>query len=179
MPEKPKYHSVHSKWPDVLPALDGDEAVSAAKRIYRKFRGRPWRGRWKVTSGNRYTYAPRGTFFVNPNRTDMAPGHEPGWPDLAHMMSHAIFRELKPHLRPHDRRHEYLERDITNYIIEQGWLDGKLKRKPKAAPKPVTEVRYAAVLTKLAKWNTKLKRAQTAIRKLQKQKRYYERKTAQ
>jgi hypothetical protein len=141
--------------------------------------GRPFKGKVRITSGNRRHVGTRARAQREPEPPEPPARPSPGWPDLAHMMSHAIFRELKPHLRPHDRRHEYLERDIVAFIIDQGWLDGRLKPKPKKAPKPVTEVRYAAVLTKLAKWNTKLKRAQTAIRKLQRQKRYYERKAAQ
>lgn len=174
-PQAEAYGHANAQWPENVPPLDGAEAIAAAKRLYRKFRGRPYNGKWKLVSGNRHTWPNNHVFSVNPNRTNLKPGHPPGWHDIVHEMSHWVFYCLHPNLSPHDRRHAYLERDMIKYVVEQGWLDGRLKPKPKAA-KPVTEVRYAAVLTKLAKWNTKLKRAQTAIRKLQKQKRYYERK---
>jgi predicted 2-oxoglutarate/Fe(II)-dependent dioxygenase YbiX len=62
-----------------------------------------------------------------------------------------------------------------------GWLDGKLKSKPrepkpKPDPKVVARERAAAALKR---WTTKRKRAETAIRKLQVKMRRQERALAQ
>lgn len=160
-----RYHAVNHQWPDVVPALTGPEAISAAKRLYRMAMKRKWNGSWKLTTGRRYTW-PRGrTFYVNPARTGS--GLETGWRDLVHMMSHYCFRQLMPHRRPHDPRHEYLEREMVAYVLAHGWLEGSLKAKrAEGRSKPDA----SAVLEARAKrWTTKLRRAETALRKIARQ----------
>lgn len=61
------------------------------------------------------------------------------------------------------------------------YLEGMTVRRhaSSAKPKPpAPERRHAAVLTKLAAWQSKKKRAETAIKKLARQRRYYEKKAA-
>lgn len=161
-----RYHAVNSQWPETLPTLTGPEAISAAKRLYRMATKRKWRGSWKLTSGRRFTWPRRSVFYVNPARTgDRA--LETGWRDLVHMMSHWCFRELHPKRRPHDSRHEYLEREMVAYVLAQGWLEGKLRAKPsKARPKPDAR---QALEARAARWTTKLRRAETALRKIARQ----------
>lgn len=162
-----KYHSVNSKWPDTLPELSGEEALAAAKRLYRFAMKRAWRGKWKLTSGRRYTWPRGGTFYVNPKRDGWAQG---GWHDLVHMMSHYCHRQLRPQDKPHDPRHEYLERDMVAYVIRSGWLDGKLRKVPK--PKPDTKVeKLASIEARIKRWRSKQKRAATALKKLERQQR--------
>jgi hypothetical protein len=57
---KQQYVSVNGKWPEgtndgrnIVP--DGQEAISACKRLYRRAFGKPWSGKWELTTGNRYT----------------------------------------------------------------------------------------------------------------------------
>lgn len=162
-----KYHAVNGQWPEVVPELTGPEAIAAGKRLYRAFskHKRPWRGKWALTSGNRFTWPRGSTFYVNPARTGS--GLETGWRDLVHMMSHYLHRELFPTRRPHDPRHHFLEKEMVAYIIKAGWLDGRLKAKPsKARPKPD---RLALTLAAEKRWTTKLRRAQTALKKLTRQ----------
>lgn len=160
-----KYHAVNGQWPDVVPALTGPEAIAAAKRLYRFAMKKSWKGPWKETSGRRYTW-PRGrTFFVNPARTGN--GLETGWRDLVHMMSHYCFRESYPTRRPHDPRHLFLEKEMVAYVIEHGWLDGRLK--PKGRKARVKPDRLALVQAAEKRWTTKLRRAQTALKKLTRQ----------
>lgn len=168
------YESVNGQWPPGT--NDGraikptpQEALTAARRIWRKGMGRPWRGKVKLTSGWRYTWPRGGTLYVNP---DCRGG---GWHELVHDLSHAICNRLFPNAKGHGFQHAHTEKELIRYVVESGFLDGKLRRdKPaKAKPDKRTE-RHAATLAKLARWQSKLKRAQTAIRKLERTRRYYE-----
>lgn len=73
-------------WPDgPLPKMTGEEAVRAAKRLWRKAVGLPWPGTWKAGRGNHRTY-PRGTtFLVNPGQ---------GWDGMVHDLSHQAYKYL-------------------------------------------------------------------------------------
>jgi hypothetical protein len=160
-----KYHAVNSQWPDVVPELDGPEAVAAAKRLYRFAMKRPWRGKWKIVSGNRYTWTHQGVFCVNPKYTGR--GAVNGWHDLVHFMSHYCHRRLFPKAKPHGPAHHFLEKEMVAYVLKHGWLDGKLKRKPgKARAKPDAVARLEA---SEKRWTTKLRRATTALRKISRQ----------
>jgi hypothetical protein len=161
------YEHVNDQWPDELPTPTGDEAIAACKRLYRFGLKKSWRGKWKLTSGRRYTWPRGSTFYVNPNGE-----HFGGWRDLVHFMSHYCFSQLMPHRRPHDSRHEYLEREMVRYVIEQGWLEGKLRRKAKAEPTidEINAAKLAHIEAAIRRWETKAKRAATALRKLQKKK---------
>lgn len=164
-----KYHAVNSQWPEVVPELDGSEAVAAAKRLYRFAMKRPWRGKWKIVSGNRYSWTHQGVFCINPKYTGR--GAVNGWHDLVHFMSHYCFQRLHPGKRPHDSRHLYLERDMVEYVIKSGWLEGKLKRPTKAKPdaKSLAAARHARLDASAKRWTTKLRRATTALRKIARQ----------
>src|SRR6185295_8961704 len=170
-----RYQTVNGSWPEgPLPKPDGDEAVRGAKRLFRKFTGRAYRGKWMATSGRRNTWPYRGIFYVNPDRKC---DHGGGWRAIVHSMSHFV-HYFKGGSRPHDAfgRHAFLEREMIAYVVESGWLEGKLKRtaKPKA-PVDVKQVRYRALLAKIAKWESKQRRAVTALKKLKRQRTYYER----
>ena len=148
--------------------LNDREALKAAKKLYllgRKLVDRPYPRKQlgslqlKIMYGNLRTYIHRGR--VNPCH---------GWWGLVHDISHDIENGHSP-------KHEWLERQLAEYVRDQGWIDGKLRpaEKPKVDPK---QVRYRRVLARLDAWQRKLKRAETAIKKLQRQKAYYERESA-
>lgn len=166
-----RYHAVNGQWPDNVPVLTGPEAIAGAKRLYRFAMKKAWRGKWKLTSGRRYTWPRGSTFYVNPTHTGT--GHETGWRDLVHMMSHYCHTQLHPTRRPHDPRHLFLEKEMTAYVLSHGWLDGKLKPKSAAATKPdaksVAATKLARLDAKAKRWTTKLRRAETALRKLTRQ----------
>lgn len=66
---------------------------------------------------------------------------------------------------------------MIRYVVASGWLAGKLK--PKAKPKvELRTKRLASVLRRISSWESKLRRARTALRKLERQRRYYEKKAA-
>jgi len=166
------YEEVNDQWPDNLPVPTGQEAIAAVKRLYRFAMKRPFRGKFKLTSGRRYTYPRSGVYMVNP-----AGHHFGGWRDLVHDVSHhchiKLWRGKHEDFGHHDVRHRKLERDMVAYVIEHGWLDGKLRREPKPKPNPVT-TRHTSVVRRIRTWESKAKRADNALRKLRRQLRYYE-----
>lgn len=161
------YAKVDAAWPEVVPPLTAQEALSAGKRLYRKFTGRAFQGTVKATSGNRRA--------VRIGYREMIINPRWGWKALVHSMSHRVFYRLEPGRRPHDPRHSGLEHSMVQYVIASGWLEGKLKR-PTTPKPPVSHqvVRYERVKARLAVWQSKAKRAQKAIKKLEQQRRYYE-----
>lgn len=164
-----RYQEVNAAWPTVVPKLTGPEAVTAMKRIYRKFVGKPLRGKIEITSGNRRSRV--GRYVVNPDK---------GWHDLVHHLSHYVHYRRYPNKQQHNPLHETVEREMVAYVVASGWLDGKLKRaqRPKVPKPSVPELRHQRVVARLAAWKTRAKRAATAIKKLTRQKRYYEKKLA-
>ena len=165
-----KYHAVNSQWPDVVPELTGDEAMAAAKRLYRLAMKKAWPGKWELTSGNRFTWARGRTFYVNPKRTGW--GVVNGWHDLVHMMSHYCHRQLHPRAKPHSGAHHFLEKERVAYVVAQGWLNGTL-RKPDAPKVDAAAIRHQRTLDGIARWEAKRKRADTALKKLRKRAAYY------
>lgn len=168
------YQSVNSRWPegtndgrDLKPTPQ--EAMSAARRLYRFAMKRPFKGKMRVTSGNRYTWIRSGVFYVNP---DYRGG---GWHELVHLISHQMAHRLYPGAKSHGGRHAFVEREMVEHVVSSGWLDGKLKSK---ATGPKTPDPIAAIDAKVKRWETKRRRAETALRKLKRQRAYYERKAA-
>lgn len=115
-----------------------------------------------LTSGNRYTRR-RGIWYVNPER---------GWKDLVHVLSHYTERS------GHNGKHARMERRMIREVKRRGWLDGSLKRPEKPVERrDPRQDRYARVLARIESWEAKQKRAANALKKLYRQKRYYERVT--
>lgn len=167
-----KYQSVNGAWPegtregrDLKPTPQ--EALSGARRLYRKAFGKPFKGTMRLTSGNRYTYIRRGVFYVNPDQDGG------GWHEIVHGISHYASSRLHPNAPGHGAQHAFIERELIAYVVEQGWLEGKLKREAKPEEDPIAE-RHARVLARIAAWESKQRRAETALRKLARQRRYYE-----
>lgn len=162
-----KYHGVNSQWPDVLPPLTGQEAISATKRLYRFAMKKPFAGKFKLATGNRFTWIRRHVFYVNPRRTGAS---QPGWHDLVHLISHLCHHRLHPGEDPHGRGHYWLEKDMVAYVIKSGWLDGKLRRPEKPAP-DLKVVKLTSIEARIKRWKAKQRRAATALKKLERQQR--------
>jgi hypothetical protein len=167
-------------WPAAIPPLTDAEATKAAQLLYRRFyqdrfyeekhgmgrlayyrklgRTAPPRTLMpvKITSGNRHTWVRRGTISVNTGR---------GWRHLVHMLSHYCHSRLRPQDQPHSDSHRHLETEMIAWVIGQGWLAGKLKPAARAAASPVVE-QHERVLARIKSWETKAKRAATALGKL-------------
>jgi hypothetical protein len=175
---RPKYQSVNGQWPegtnegrDLKPTPE--EAIAAAKRLYRFAFKKPYRGEFKITSGRNYTFPRWGVFNVNPDQRNG------GWHELVHSMSHFATSRLYPNANGHGPQHAFMEREMIKYVVDSGWLDGKLrsKKKPKATVDPRT-VRAARVAARIKSWEAKKRRAENALKKLQRSARYYEKQTA-
>jgi hypothetical protein len=171
-PGRKRYVSVNASWPAELPPLEPQEAISAAKRLYRLAIGKAWTGPFQITSGNRYSYIRWGTkrgegriFYVNPKR---------GWHHLVHDISHMAFRQLHPTLKPHDWRHAALERQLITAVVIKGWLSGSLRRTVTKTAPDVQTVRYQRVLARIKAWESKRARAENALKKLAQKRAYYE-----
>lgn len=158
------YRRVNATWPEKVPKLTVEEAVRAAKRLYRFERGRTWTGEVRVTSGRRASAIRGGVIIVNPLG---------GWHELVHLLSH--------YLSPgkHGADHARCEIRMIKEVVRRGWLEGKLKSPEKPlVTVTVDEVRAkrkGRLLERLRKWESRKKRAETAIRKLRRSIRYYER----
>jgi hypothetical protein len=145
----------------------GEEALRCAKRLYSRWLKRAYRGKWKLTSGNRNTYPRYGTFYVNPC----------SWSNIVHGLSHCVHRRLNPGVDSHDASHAAIEHDMIEYVKASGWLEGKLKPKVTAKADPV-RARHEAVLHRIEKWEAKERRAKNALKKLRRQRAYYEARAA-
>lgn len=175
---KPKpYHTVNGQWPEgtnegrsLKPTPQ--EALDAAKKLYTvAMEGKTWSGKWELTSGNRYTWPRYGTFRVNP---DQRGG---GWHELVHCISHYAARRL--YNEGHGPRHRFIERTLIQHVVDNGWLDGALKKEERPKATKTTQMKRIAELARInqriARWSTKMKRAQTALKKLEASKKRYER----
>lgn len=159
------YERVNAEWPAQVPPLTAEEAIRAGRKLYRFALRRTFTGKVRVTSGNRYTWIRRGEMVVNP---------EKGWHGLVHLLSHYADDRLRPDAH-HDGKHARLELRMIREVKRRGWLNGTLNRPPKApVERDPRQVRYARVLARISVWEAKQKRAVNALKKLYRQKRYYE-----
>lgn len=169
---------VNALWPDGLPKLTAEEARRAARRLYRFVMKRKCPYPIVATKGNRYSYiravGRRG--WQTKRKTSLVVNYERGWQAMVHELSHTFFRRLRPGDKPHDRPHAGLEASMIQYVLDHGWLDGKLAAKPKATVDVRTK-RKQQTLDGIARWETKLKRANNALKKLRRRLAYYERTT--
>ena len=177
------YRAVNAMWPEPYPVPTSREAIIGAKRLIRrahrlaiedgaipkfaKLRPR----KFKITSGNRYTEIRSGVWYVNPNQ-----GNHWGWHQIVHGVSHWAQRHYWPQADGHGALHAWLEAELANYAITN-FLGGQLGQKPKPKVVDKIAVRAAAVVKRIKAWEAKRKRADTALRKLRRQERYYGRRT--
>lgn len=149
------YERTNAAWPATVPALTADEAVKATKKLYRYITGRkhPWP--IKLTSGRRKTWRIGGVMYVN---------HERGWHTLIHYLSHLFDPEGGAHTKAHAR----LERRMILEVVRRGWLTGALRATPKPEAPPVDPalVKRERLLARIKRWESKERRATTALRKL-------------
>lgn len=159
---------VDAKWPKALPKLTAIEAERAALRLYRLIFKKKCPYPIKVTSGRNYSYIRNGVLRVNPDK---------GWAELVHTLSHSFFLRKARGEKPHGYPHARLEKAMVEYVVAQGWLDGKLQPKSRTGKVVLTaqQVRYQRTLDSIARWESKQKRAENALKKLLAKKKYYER----
>lgn len=100
-------------------------------------------------------------------------GHDKGWGRMIHDASHEVFEIRHPSARPHDGGHATLEREMAEYVARKLWTVPTIAVKPKS--RPTYDERIAHTRALMARWETKAKRAATALRKLQRRVRALER----
>lgn len=158
------YQSVGEIWAGVSrPPLSMVEALRAARRLTRHFGA--------VKHGAPHQLVParvpaKARRCWASQRADVT--LHKGWERLVHDVSHKVFRHRHPQLNPHHPSHARLEREMAAYVLAQGWLGGKLA--PAAPPtRTLTErreARRANLTARLTRWQTREKRARTAMRKI-------------
>lgn len=168
-------------WPQPMPELTGPEAVRAARRLWRFAMGTTFAGPVNITHGNRANairwQGSRLALFVNPSR---------GWKNFVHEFSHEFVFRCNPQDRPHSKFHVRFESKLVREVIRRGYLDGKLRDKPKAAvsiSKADTLAdrqrdELARIDAAVDRWERKRLRAVRALAKLAKRRRYYASKVA-
>lgn len=173
------YRRVNDQWPDQLPKPTPEQAVNAARRLYRWAMGHTWTGPVRVTSGNRFTWISRGVFNVNPDHR----GHGGGWQALVHDLSHYCWWSANHgQEKAHDKGHAKLELAMIKQVIKRGWLNPQPEAVKEKAPPPTKDQirgdRYERLKAREMSWVRKERRAQNALKKLRRQMRYYERQVA-
>lgn len=154
-----RYDPVKAVLPVPLPPITRIEAERAAYRLFMTF----------APENKRYRYIPVTVRRVWINAKPHTYHARSGWARLIHDVSHDIFDAHYPHKRAHDPLHVHYETEVAKHVVAKGWLEGTL-----APPPP--KIRIKVKLTssdKLVKtdadikrWETKAKRAATALRKL-------------
>ena len=98
-----------------------------------------------------------------------------GWRDLVHTVSHWVYNYRKGYRNHfgHSVEQAKLEYEMSKYVISQGWLSGSLKPKVVILSKEEKRLKKLANYQNLInKWQTKLKLANTFIRKYNKKVKY-------
>ena len=160
------YRRVNETWPaGPLPKLTPDEAWRAARRLFRFETGDSRVDHLVVTSGNRRTLVRGRTLIFNP---------VDGWHTLVHIVSHYACPGV------HGADHARCEMAMIKEVIKRGWLTGALAtpEEPPAPPPSLNAARIEKmqrIEARIARWESKKKRAETALKKLRKSLKYYER----
>lgn len=165
------YSRVNAAWPEKVPPLTFEAGANAVRRLYRFVTGVTFSGEIQETSGNRYNYARRGVFYLNTQ------GHSGrgAWHDLIHDLSHTLSDRVYDYrIKPHSREHAKLELKLVKEVVRRGWLNGVKPKESKPAP-DVKLVKLMRTEAAIQKWESKLKRAQNALKKLNRRRSYYHR----
>lgn len=116
---------------------------------------------------------------VNPDNERRRPEHR-GWKGICHDLSHLRHSRENPDMQPHCGAHARLEIRLIKEVIKRGWLTGTIEDKPRVA-KPAVDARnsrYERICQRIEGWERRERRAINALKKLRKQRAYYERSLA-
>ncbi len=137
-------------------------AKNFIRAMYRQVMKKPFPYKIRIGSGNRRTWCRWGVFTVNPDQ---------GWHDINHDMGHWLERQLTGDA--HSNQQLRFERDGALLICRR-FLRDEPYEKPKKSTRDLQAERAARVDANIKRWETKLKRANNALKKLRKKKRYYD-----
>jgi len=136
-------------------------AMNFVRAFYRQIMKKPFPYELRIGTGNRRTWCKWGVFTVNPDQ---------GWHDINHDMGHWLERQLTGDA--HSDQQLRFERDGAALIVRK-FLRDEPYVEPKKARDRVAE-RAVRVDANIKRWEAKLRRAATALKKLKKKKRYYD-----
>lgn len=136
-------------------------AMNYVRAFWKQEVGSKFRWKIRVGTGNRRTWLQWSIFTVNPDQ---------GWHAINHDMSHFIERRKTGGL--HTDQHVRLEGAgarliVRKFLRDEPYVDKKKERNHVAD-------RAARVDAGIKRWDAKLKRAATALKKLKKKKCYYD-----
>jgi hypothetical protein len=161
-----------------LPPITEAEARVFCPKLIAKFGGRDFKNRrpWFLKKLNR-SWASTEPQDTSEHRA----GGRNGLPRMIHDTSHWLYEAMHPRFLTHSTRHAALEQDMISYVLKKGW---HLPKPPKPAkPKPTKaearRLKFDATAASIRRWETKAKRAATALRKLKARQRGLERVLAQ
>ena len=171
-----KYDEVNDLWDQqIIPYITRFEAKRAVKLICNKFgksKFAPPTIRYPIS---RYGNVWWDTFIClsgDPTRMSR------GWRELVHQTSHCIYKYYSGY-KKRQRKYEHsiqqaeLELTILKFVISKNWLNGVLKPKVVILSKDEKQLKKLEHYQKLiSKWQTKLKLANTFIRKYDKKVKY-------
>lgn len=161
-PGRERYASVNELWAaQTAVAITRAEAEAAARRLFRAFGKRD--GYPQQRRDAKLGRVRRCWIAAQPTH-----GIVRGWARLVHDVSHQIFRARYPKSRPHHPLHAKLELEMAEHVLAEGWLGGLLKPAPKPG-KDTRALKLARCEASIKRWESKLRRAQNALRKLRRQ----------
>ena len=165
VPEPSEYDRiVESIWKEIPPEqmrnVWPNHAMSYVRAMWKAETGRKFPWKIRIGTGNRRTWLHYQVFTVNPKQ---------GWHDINHDMAHFIERRKTggAHTSSQLRR----ERNGAHLIVRR-FLE--TKPPPKKAKPDMVTVRATRVEAGIKRWEAKLRRASTALKKLKQQQRYYQ-----
>lgn len=155
------YDVVNAAWPKDIPPCSREEAKRAALKLMLAFAGRRY---------SRHVYVRKCWIAASEPYNDI----RRGWRRLVHDLSHIVYRieHKRGVFHAHGGIHARLEHAMIQHVLEKGWLTGKLKEK--VAPKATPTDKAARIAERIKRWESKLRRAETALKKLRRTARYYE-----
>ena len=172
------YGQVNRMWPDELPILEKVEAERAYKRLMAKFGTKKvwceYLNEWETKKKSVRLTRKRGTktwkvrvrkcwLSLNGDTNSLSKG----WRRLVHDVSHRVYRFRFPNSsEDHNIAQAKIEQEMAQYVIAQGWLEGKLKPKIKV---PLTKdekksKKFLNYERLLKKWMSKMSLANTKIK---------------
>lgn len=165
----PRYIGVALMLPDVLPAITRKVAVRVYSRLVRAFGGTEHipvgvleaRGMGPIRSD----FGRRGLGRTCWASSAPTRSHFKGWGRLIHDASHYVFEKRHPSARPHDGGHAQLETQMAAYVVAHQLIE-RYAPKPSKRVKVDNSVKLAKTDAAIKRWQTKDKRAATALRKL-------------
>ena len=172
------YGQVNRMWPDELPILEKVEAERAYKRLIAKFGTKKvwseyYSGQWITKKMKVRQTRIRGTktwktrvrkcwLSLNGDTNSLSKG----WRRLVHDVSHYVYDFRFPNSRDHNIAQAKIEQEMAQFVIDSGWLEGKLKpiiKQPltKDEKKSKKLLNYEKLLKK---WESKMSLANTKVK---------------